>query len=279
MIKEFWNERKEEKKQAKLIKKESKKNPKSRQERAYKIFGICFAFFLIFGSIFFSCRNLGSGDDYSWSDLSGISDELKVKLTESVDVDELIVNKSLSESDWDLCKQDLINAGILEIIKDNTIDYERLLSENTQIDTEITFNNGNIGALSNELIKISGYSNQLNIIETILFVSENELYLKSLVFLDLNAVIIGGELPKVYVTTISSVHILNNKIYCMNSQIKLNRLNEEDNENLLKIIKNNAFYDIESYTNQLIANQLNIFAKGVNAKFTDLGLELKLVKK
>ena len=54
MIKDFWQERKDEKKRQKQLKKQNKKLPKTREQKAYKIFGVCFVLFLIFGSIFYT---------------------------------------------------------------------------------------------------------------------------------------------------------------------------------------------------------------------------------
>ena len=43
MIKEFWNERRQEKKRLKAERKANRKNPKTKEQIAYKIFGVFFA--------------------------------------------------------------------------------------------------------------------------------------------------------------------------------------------------------------------------------------------
>ena len=58
MIKEFWQERKENRQKQKELKKQKRKLPKTKEQRSYKIFGVCFTLFLIFGSIFYACRGL-----------------------------------------------------------------------------------------------------------------------------------------------------------------------------------------------------------------------------
>ena len=265
MIKDFWQERKDEKKRQKQLKKQNKKLPKTGEQKAYKIFGICFTLFLIFGSIFYTCRGVGNVDDYSWDKLIGISEELKVKLATPVDRSDLITTRQLDAIDWSNCKDALNSAGVGGVVLLDEINLEILTDKTVTLTSTLTFDNRTFGALSQKMISTSVYSDTVELIETILTFENNTLSLTSLMCLDLTAVVIGNSLPSVYIRTTSVVNILNNDMYCMSSEYRINNFSDEDNEEALEIIDNNALVDIGFYTNELIAREINTFSEGVNA--------------
>ena len=118
MIKEFWQERKEEKKKLKQLKKENKKLPKTKEQKAYKIFGFLFVIFIICGSISFACRGSGQNVDYTWESVVGITDEMKTALTSKFDKAKLLTDP-IDAIDWGSTKEALTQAGLGDIIVDN----------------------------------------------------------------------------------------------------------------------------------------------------------------
>ena len=265
MIKDFWQERKAEKKRLKELKKQNKKLPKTKEQKAYKIFGVCFALFLIFGSIFYTCKGVSDIDNYSWDSLIGISEEMKSKLATPVNRADLITTKQLDTVDWSNCKDDLIGSGVGGVIIADEIDLEILTDKTITLNSTLSLDSRNLGALAKKMLAISSYGNSVELIETILTYENNELSLRSLVYLDLTAVVLGNNLPYVYVTTTSVVNILNNDMYCMNSEFVINNFSEEDNIEVMEVIDENALVDLGFYTNELIARQINTFSDGVNA--------------
>ena len=233
MIRDFWQERKDEKKRQKQLKKQNKKLPKTREQKAYKIFGVCFALFLIFGSMFYTCRGLGDVDSYSWDSLIGLSADMKSKLSTSVDRTDLIMTKQLDAIDWSNCRDALNSAGVGGVILSDEINLEILTDKSVTLTSTLTLDSR-------------------------------------------TAVVIGNNLPFIYVTTTSVVNILNNDMYCMNSEFRINNFSEEDNEEVLAVIDDNALVDIGFYTNELIARQINTFSEGVNAivRIKDGNLEI-----
>lgn len=265
MIKDFWQKRKEEKKHIKTMKKQNKKQPKTKEEKAYKIFGVCFALFLIFGSMFYTCVGLDQDIDYSWDKLSGITQEMKDKLCKPVNKEDLMIDREINVVDWSLCKEALDNSGIGAVIVDNAIDSMVLIEKKCRITSPLVFDSRTLGALSQKLIQSSVYNDDVDLLEVYLFVENNQLMLTSVVRLNLASFLLGDNLPYIYVTTSSEVQILNNQMYSLNSVCKINKFSDEDNQEFLELINKNVFYDIDDYTNELIAQQINAFSEGVNA--------------
>ncbi len=264
MIKDFWQERKDEKKRLKQQKKQNKKLPKTREQKAYKIFGVCFALFLIFGSIFYTCRGLNDVDDYSWDKMLGISEEMKIKLATPINRADLISTKQLDAIDWSNCKDSLIEAGVGGVLLSDEISLEVLSDKSITLTSTLSLDSRNLGALSKKMIATSVYDS-VELIETVLTYDNNTLRLTSLIYLDLTSVVLGNNLPYVYVTTTSVVNILNNDMYCMNSEFRINDFSENDNDEIMQIINKNSLVDIGFYTNELIAREINTFCEGVNA--------------
>lgn len=276
MIKDFWQERKDEKKRLKELKKQNKKLPKTREQKAYKIFGVCLAFFLIFGSIFYTCRGGGNIDQFSWEGITGISESMKVKLATYVDRTSLIFSKQLDVIDWNNCKDALVGSGCGGVLLSDQIDISILYEKSVNLTSSMLLNGRNIGALSKKMIEDTTINSKVEIIETKLVYENNNLYLCSLIYLDLTSVLLGEKLPFAYVTTTSVVNILNNNMYCMNSEYKINNFSEEDNAEIIEIIDKNSFISLGYYTNELIARQINDFSEGVNAKVSIDNENLKL---
>ena len=179
MIKEFWQERKEEKRKQKELKKQNKKLPQSKEQRAYKVFGVLFALFLIFGSLFYTCRGIGDVDEYSWDQLIGITDEMKEKLSSRVDKSALIENKELSIIDWSDCK-DLMELHNLNVITNDNIDIEILNKKDNILTSEMSLKKNLLGTLVSNMIEQGLNKNKIDLIELTIFQDGNQPMLRTL---------------------------------------------------------------------------------------------------
>ncbi|MGN0960610.1 MAG: hypothetical protein ACI4PF_00255 [Christensenellales bacterium] len=263
MIKEFWQERKEEKKRQKQLKKELRKSPKTKEQIAYKVFGVLFAIFLIFGSIGYACNNVGTLDDYSWESVVGISDEMINALTEPVDRNLILTENVLSSYDWQMAQEELLD-NCINIVKNGEIDGE-LLNENNYISSNVTFEMMSLGAIIYQFIEGLGSGDRVELLSFKLYEDNEQLYLKSVCFLDLSAIVSGSKLPVVYVTTISRITLINNRVSSLNPSIQLNLIEKQMNDDIVNTINNSSFLDISYYTNTQVINQINNFASLIGA--------------
>lgn len=266
MIKDFWQERKEEKKRLKELKKQNKKLPATKEQKAYKVFGIFFTLFIIFGSLFRTCVGESGFENYSWDNLVGLTDEMKIELEQSVNKKDLLFDKQIDVVDWSYCKDLLVMSGIDGVVVDDEINSLLLYDKNINITSPLILNSRTLGALTQKMIQGSVYSDDVELVEVMLSLDDDKLILKSLIRVNLTAVVIADALPSVYVTTTSTVQILNKQMYALNSNCRINDLEESENCELIELINKNSFSKLEFYTNELIARQINDFAKGVNAK-------------
>ena len=276
MIREFWQNRKEEKKRLKELKKQNKKSPAAREQRAYKIFGICLALFVIFGAFFRACGGNEDTSMYSWESLSGITEEMKGQLEQTVNKKDLLFNKQIDVVDWSYCKDILVDSGVGAVIVEDKIDRTALIGDSVNITSTISLNNRMLGALSQKLIESSLYSGDVELIEVVLEPVDNKLSIKSLMQINLTTVVFADKLPTVFVTTTSTAQVLNNKLYSLNSNCKINKLEESENSDIVEMINNNSLSTLESFTNELIAKEMNKFAEGINAKLRINGSNIEL---
>jgi hypothetical protein len=209
------------------------------------------------------CRNFGSGSDYTWDNVLGITDEMKSDLSNIPKVEDIVINKQLDVVDWSNCKETLLSVG-LEIVKDNDLDFELLESKTLNLNKELDLSNRELGALVSRLI--NGDENSgCTLIELILYKQDNELRLKSVVKLTLSEVIISDSLPMVYVTSDSRLEILNNDLTCLDTKMIINRLPEDKNSKILEVINKSSLIGLDHYTNKKIVSQISLFAECVNS--------------
>lgn len=280
MIREFWQERREEKRKQKELKKQNKKLPKSREERAYKIFGVFFVLFLIFGSIFSTCSCNGGGlDGYSWDKIIGITDEIKANLTVPVNKDDLIQKEEINAIDWSICQDKLNDVG-LNIILNNKINSELLLAEDLKISSELVLNDIELGCLIENLIDITSLKDSINLIELNLYEENSRTFIRGLFNVELSAIVISDSLPSVFVTTISKLEVLDEKLFVMNSELQINKLSDSANEDALDVLNKSSLVGLETYTSNLLDQKIKEFATCIKAnvsiedckiKFTPMG--------
>lgn len=278
MIREFWQERKEEKRKRKELKKQNKKIPKTKEQRAYQIFGILFTLFIILGSIFYTCKGWGSVEDYSWESLIGITDDMKNLLSKNVDKNELLEGNELSVFDFSDLKDELIESG-LNVIVDEKINLEILDDKTQTLSSSLTLRSNLVGILASNMIEQGQYAEDIDLLELKIYEDNSIIKMKTLMYVNLSTVIFSGTLPTVYLTTISDIEILNSKVLCLNTNIKINNFDEKDNTEILKVLKKNSLLGIENYTNELVTDQINKFKDGINSKVEIYGLNLKFINK
>jgi hypothetical protein len=263
MIKEFWNERRQEKKRLKSERKANRKNPKTKEQIAYKIFGVFFALFIIFGSFGYSCARSCSGG-YSWDSLAGIDDEIKIALSEPVDESLLIPSGRLNEYDWSSCI-DTMTISNIDIVTDFKLDNKKL-NNVKNLEGELQFTNRQLGSLICRYFEDSEYQAYTKLLDMNIMKIDDQYYLKSVILLSLNNYI-GSNLPDVYLQTTSTISIYDKCCFVANSVMNVNHLTGEINARVVNVLNNNIL-KMSFISNELISNSINSFASKIHANIT-----------
>ena len=262
MIKDFWQERKAEKKRLKELKKQNKKLPKTKEQKAYKIFGVILGISVTIGALAYSCSSTtGNGNDVNWNSVVGITGELATKLEEPVELSSLISDSQLEDIDWSNCMQVLSNAGI-NIFTNNKIDIDKLNSARITENFDLT--DREIGAFTKEYIE--GDTSIIDIYELDISVSNNKVFMRSLTKVDLTTLSGLSDLPNVYFVNTSELRVLDGNLTALNSNMKVNALSDEDCESLLKAIDVSGMLNIKSYVNDIVNLSLNTFKQIIGAE-------------
>ena len=249
---DFLKEEKAERKKRKQLQKEQKKGNKTPEQKRMKIYAIITGFLIVFGVLFYTCRNAGG---YSWNDILGITDEMIVELEKEVDEDVLFPNGKITDMDWHSCDIVLKSAGI---------DLES--DEDISPTTSFVLTDRELGALSKKLLVTIDTSIIKNISDLELYVVGNKTYLRSVVDINLSDLVMGATLPKVYLTTTSHIELLSNSITCMTNEIKINNLSSELNEELLSVLDSNSSTNLKSIGNEIISTLITIFGSSIGCE-------------
>ena len=260
MIKEFWQERKNEKKRLKEEKKNNRKSPKTKEQIAYKVFGILFSLFLIFGSIGYSCTISCSGG-YSWDDLIGVNDEISLALSQSVNIEELIPDGQLAEYDWSSCIAKLNDAKI-DFVTDFNLDSKKV-DVGATIESNLNLTNRELGALLSRYVSNSNRSSYLSLLDFKVYNDQDNYYIQSVIELNLKKYM-NSNLPNIYLTSISLVSTYDRRVYVSNTSIVINQLQTDMNKKVLDVLGNNIV-DIDILTNELLITYINSFATSIKA--------------
>lgn len=277
MIKEFWQERRDEKKRQKQLKKENRKLPKTKEQIAYKIFGVVFALFLVFGSIGYACRGYGDDIDYNWEKAMGLTDEMITALSAPVDRNLILTENVLGSSDWTMAMEQLEENNI-HIVLDNAFDYD-LISQQNGITSNVTFDTMSLGAIVYQLIEDIGSGEKTELLSFKLYEENSVLMLKTVCLLDLSAVVAQAKLPLVYVTTVSKISILDNSVSNLNDEVQINLIEKEMNDEIVNLLNKNSFLEVAYYTNAQVVSQINYFASILNANVKISGNNLMFLPK
>ena len=275
MIKEFWQERKEEKRRQKEQKKAEKKT-KSGEQLYYKICGIILAIIVIVGP--FACSIGGGGDldGYEWENVLGITDEMKEKLSAPIDKSVLVTTRALNSADELELEQTLKDVGLESLISSNE-DVDD--NANFALTEELVLKSNLVGVLANEFLEVTSYSGEIFVIELIIYEDDDKTMLKSLMQVNLSKVIAGANLPYVYITTISRIKTLDGTLASIGGELVINDFDKEFNNEVLKVLDTASLVGMSKYTNDLIVQQINMFATLVDAKIDLTTINMKFVSK
>lgn len=265
MIKEFWQEHRENKKQLKKQRRHSKKHPQTGEQKAYRIFGFIFVIGLMIGCVAFCCRQSGDVPSYSWDSVIGITDEMKEALTQNVKESDLY-SDPIDIVDWSDARDKLITGGLSAIIKNDSFDFEEL-EKNHKITSDIELKENEIGAIINRLFSTDEYVNYLTIKYIDIYWEDDQAYMKTVIVMDLSLLIAGTELPMAYVTTTSCLDILNENLACIGANVQLNQIESALNEEIVQLINKSSVVEISYFTNNYVAMILNGFKSSINADF------------
>lgn len=278
MIKEFWQEQREEKKKQKQLKKQRKKSPKTKEQTAYKVFGILFTLFVIFGALYNSGIGRGEDGDFDWGSVTGITEEVVAELSAPVDNNLILIDGRLSNGDWEDA-QDVLSTNNINIVKDGKLDIELLASDNLKLNQNLTLSTSSLGALTYRLIEDLGYGEDVELLSFNIYTQDDGTYLRTVAQVDLSKVVPTVELPTVYVTTTSRLRVLNNAVTSLGASVRLNLIEDERNAELVELINNSSFSEISYYTNTHFASQLNALAEFLNCKIEINGTNINFVTK
>ncbi|MBQ7351758.1 MAG: hypothetical protein IJW59_02680 [Clostridia bacterium] len=279
MIKEFWQEHREQKKQLKKERKQSKKHPKTKEQVAYKVFGIIFVIGLMIGSVAFCCR--GTGDvppSYSWDNIIGITDEMKTALTKSVDEKELF-DDAVDIVDWSMARDKLVAGGLGKLIVNDSVDVDKLNSKEVAISSNIDLKENELCALVSKMTEGDEYEDYLQLLFIDIYWEDTQAYLKTIIKMDLSFLIAGTELPQVYVTTVSCLDILNEDLASVGEYIQLNQVEKKLNDEIVETINKNSLLDISVFTNSYVVSIMNVFIDCINADVEIQNNGIRLVTK
>lgn len=274
MIREFWKEVREEEKEKKRLKKETKKKRLTGEQKAYKVFGILLTIFVIFGSIFFTCKNNGDGEvDFSWGDLLGISEETIEELNEPVDLNLLIPNGKITSLDAIDFENKMRTAGVKNTLFEDD-DIEDNDEEAFYIEREMILTSKEIGAYCNSMAKEMGESSSFEMLD--LEISYNDgYYLTTIAYCDLADVVSYDSLPKVYLTTVSEIRLMGSdkELKVVGGSTRINRLDDDKNDEIIKKI--DSIGTLSTYVNTLTVEYIEMLKYVVNAelKLMDDGIK------
>lgn len=269
-LKSFLEEEKQARKQRKLEKKLNKKSPLTGEQRFIKIAGIITGVLITFCALFFSCKSLFSGD-FDWNEIVGITDEMIEELEKPVDENLLFADGRILAEDYNLCKVKLNSANA------NVIDSKESELEAT---SSFSLNSKEVGALVNLLFSQSGNASSLSVLDFNIFYDNEHFYEKSVTLVDLNEVVSseGKKLPKVYLTSISKIEVLNAQITVLDTKLKINAIEDSVNEDILELLKKYTNFTFMSAANTTINMVINLFADSVKTKvfLIDNGIEFRI---
>lgn len=273
MIREFWKEVREEEKERKRLKKEAKKKHLTGEQKAYKVFGVLLTIFIIFGSIFFTCKGSGDTDvDINWGDLFGISRETIDELKEPVDQNLLLPNGKISSIDYIDFETKMKNSGVDEgFFQDDGEEYEATLY---YINRVMRLSDKEVGAYCNIMAKELSENGTLEILD-LSIVNDNGYLLTSVAYCDLSKIINDDSLPKVYLTTVSEIRLMGSeaKLTSVGGNVHINLLDEERNDEVVSKI--DSVGTLSTYVNTWIVDYIEVLKEIVNAriKLVDGGIE------
>jgi len=254
-LKEFLIEEREEKKKRKLEQKEIKKSSKTKEQRYYKVAGIICGILVTFGALFNACSGL-AGSDFDFGSIIGITDEMIDAINEPVDENLLFIDGRIGNDDLTACKDILNGAGA------NVLDYdEELVAESTFV-----LNSKQLGAMANEILLSEDMQIKMSLLDLDIYAENDVFYEKTITQVDLNNIIEGKSLPKVYLTSVSKIAILGDELKILNTDLRINMLEDEINDKIIKILKSYNDFSLVDASNDMVNTVINLFSSSVKTK-------------
>lgn len=289
MIKEFWQEVRQERKDKRRLKKENKKNKLTGEEKATKIFGILFGFFVFFGSIIFACNNMSLGDlsDINWGSAIGLSDEMVEELEKPVDENLLLINGRIGDDDYTNFINAWINAGADESCFDEDSgvtdgeEGEEVDLSGLYINSELYLSSRVIGAWCKETNIDIGYSSNVDILDMLIYKENNNYYMSTISYCNLKNILGIEGLPSIYLKSVSEVAILSGKLTVLSTGLYINALDKDMNEEIVNKINDISDDKLSSLVNDMIVTayinplkdlmRANIYLSGNGIIFVPVG--------
>lgn len=257
-IREFLHEQKIERKQMRAERKLNKKQPKTKKEKVYKVVWILFVLFLIFGSLYFAFRNVSSG--YDFDKISGLTEEMQENLSKPCDIDLLLGDSKISLADEKSYKAKMEVVGL---------DDEQILEGDFVLPDSLCLNAKEVGVLCKNISSqlYSDTKSELLAFRLYYDILDDCFYEESVFKVYLNKYISNGNLPDVYIKTVSKCEVQNKQITALTYTATINNLTEEDSANILDVLnKNVIIYNFSKMCNDDINGIINIFNTFLSAK-------------
>ena len=261
MIREFWQEVREERKERKRLKKQRKKMALTGEQKATKIFGILFGFFVFFGSIFFACSDFSlDGFTISWGQIIGLDEEIVEQLEEPVDENLLLIDGRITSDDYMSFINAWITAGadpsyfdengelIDKEVEDENVDDAELI----YIDTTLTLTGRELGGWCRETNIDLGYVSTMDILDMKFYKEGEQYYLSTIALCKLSKLLESDEIPNVYLKTITPIKILDGNITTLGCELYINNLSEESNKAVVDKINQITSNKLTTLVNDLV---------------------------
>lgn len=256
MIREFWQERREEKRRQKELRK-SQKKIKGGDYLYYKICGIILAIIVIVGPFACTMGDVGDIDNYDWNSALGISEEMQQRLSQPIDVSTLITTSAINSADEVELNETLVRAGLENFV----VPSEKIDENDTfTLNDELVLKPNLAGVLVNAFLKEGLYGDSVEVIEIIIYKDNSYTMLRTLMKVDLSQIVMGDNLPYVYCTTVSRITTIDGRLTSIGERVNINDYDEDFNEELLTTLNSLSLVGVSSYTNELVVSQINMFA-------------------
>lgn len=263
-IKEFWKDKKQQRKDNKILKKSQKKSPLTKEQKAYKIFGAVFMIFVICGACMYACRNMSDGD-VNWGQILGIDQEVVDIINTPVDENLLFANGKIISSDWHSCINVFDNVGLDIIDKDK---FSSTKIGKNFLQQTMTLTSNQLGGLNRQLLQELNNSTISSLMYYDIEKIDGKYIQTTIAYINLSTLITGLDLPNIYLTSISEIKILNNKLTSLNSKIRINMLDDETNQTVITQLENYKVLQLDSLLDKAVIGNFELFAGLIESKIS-----------
>ena len=264
MIKEFWAEQKEERKQRKLLKKQNKKH-RTKVEKTRYASGVIVTILIIVGAFFSTCSGDGSTGGINWGETVGITEEYIIEMEKPVDENLLFPNGKIMADDWASFVEVMKSGGMNIFDAEGKVDDALIKTE--KLTSSVVVTGRHLGAISKEMHAAFGVAEIINICDFEIYQENGKFYEKSIIYLDLEKMITDIDLPAVYLTTVSEVKVLAGQLHSMNYKIVINQLSQELSDEILETINEITNDKLVRLANSTINNYIYLFFDSLNIDY------------